>query len=65
MDALVEVEGPPGSIEQAITALGIPRAGFSADRLVAFIERFERRTGERAAVSVRQLTDDFSASTDG
>ena len=31
MDALVEVEGPPGAIERAIEALGMPRAGFSAD----------------------------------
>jgi predicted adenylyl cyclase CyaB len=65
MDTLVEVEGPPSSIERAITALGLPRSGFSAERLAAFMERFERRTGERAAVSVRQLARDSSASTDG
>ena len=65
MDALVEVEGPPSSIERAISALGLPRAGFSAERLAAFMERFERRTGERAAVSARQLAKDSLASTDG
>ena len=65
MDALVEVEGPPTSIERAIAALGLPRAGFSSDRLPAFMERFELRTGERAAVSARQLVKDPLASTDG
>jgi len=65
MDALVEVEGPPASIERAIAALGLPRNGFSTDRLTAFVERFERRTGERAAVSARQLTDGIRGSVDG
>lgn len=56
MDALVEVEGAPEAIEQAIEALGLPRAGFSGERLATFIARFEQRTGLRAAVSTRQLT---------
>jgi predicted adenylyl cyclase CyaB len=51
MDVLVEVEGTPGQIEQAIAALGLPRAGFVADRLSDFARRFEQRTGESAAVS--------------
>jgi adenylate cyclase class IV len=55
MDRLVEVEGPPDAIERAIDALGMDRDGFSADRLPAFMARFERRTGTRAAVNQRQL----------
>ena len=51
MDDLVEVEGQPDSIEQAIIALGLPRAGFLTDRLPDFARRFEERTGTFAAVS--------------
>ena len=51
MDDLVEVEGQPDSIEQAIIALGLPRAGFLTDRLPDFARRFEERTGTPAAVS--------------
>jgi predicted adenylyl cyclase CyaB len=60
MDALVEVEGPSGAIERAIEALGVPRAGFSAERLWAFVERYERRTGARAAVSHDPLAGDVA-----
>jgi adenylate cyclase class IV len=63
MDTLVEVEGPPAAIERAIEALGMPRQEFSADRLATFIARFEQRTGERAAVSARQLAAEASART--
>jgi predicted adenylyl cyclase CyaB len=63
MDALVEVEGPPPSIEHAIVALGMPRGGFTADRLLTFVARFEARTGSRAALSDRQLADDDSTGT--
>jgi predicted adenylyl cyclase CyaB len=51
MDPLVEVEGPPDAIERVIEALGMDRAGFTADRLSAFITRFERRTGTPAIVN--------------
>jgi adenylate cyclase class IV len=51
MDALVEVEGPPAAIERAVAATGLPRDGFSADRLSEFVRRFESRTGQRAALS--------------
>jgi adenylate cyclase class IV len=54
MDVLVEVEGEPESIEQAIEALGMARGQFSSDRLTSFVERFEQRTGVRAALSNRE-----------
>lgn len=51
MDDLVEVEGEPAAIERAVAALGLPRAGFTSERLPAFARRFEERTGRRAALS--------------
>jgi predicted adenylyl cyclase CyaB len=51
MDVLVEVEGEPESIEQAIESLGMARGRFSSDRLTRFVERFEQRTGVQAALS--------------
>jgi len=51
MDALVEIEGAPDAIERAIAATGLPRDGFTAERLSDFVRRFESRTGWRAAVS--------------
>lgn len=59
MDTLVEVEGPPEAIEMAIAATGLPREGFTADRLPDFLSRFEARTGERAAVSARELRGEY------
>lgn len=59
MDVLVEVEGPPASIEAAIAASGLPRDGFSAARLPEFVRRFEQRTGERAAISDREVAGDY------
>ena len=59
MDSLVEVEGTPVGIESAIRALGLPRDGFTADRLAAFVARFEARTGRRAALCDRELRGDF------
>ena len=59
MDTLVEVEGAPGAIEAAIAATGLPRAGFSTERLPDFIMRFEARTGVRAAVCDREMTGDY------
>jgi predicted adenylyl cyclase CyaB len=51
MDALVEVEGAPAAIERAAAATGLPRGGFTAERLSDFVRRFEARTGRRAALS--------------
>lgn len=59
MDLLVEVEGTPESIERAIATLGIPREAFTSERLPAFVARYERRTGERAALCARELRDDY------
>lgn len=59
MDILVEVEGEPPVIEQAIEALGMLRGEFTTERLAAFVERFEQRTGVQAAISERELTGDY------
>jgi predicted adenylyl cyclase CyaB len=56
MDDLVEVEGAPDGIEHAIAALGIPRASFTSERLPRFVERFQARTGERAALCDEELS---------
>lgn len=58
MDVLVEVEGEPAAIEQAIEASGMARGLFNSDRLPSFIARFEQRTGVRAAVCHRELGGD-------
>lgn len=60
MDDLVEVEGSPEQIERAIDVLGLPRDGFTTDRLPDFVRRYEARTGERAAVSDAELSGDAS-----
>jgi hypothetical protein len=59
MDVLVEVEGQPDSIEQAIEALGLARGQFNSDRLPRFVERFEQRTGVRAAICRREMEGDY------
>jgi adenylate cyclase class IV len=51
MDALVEIEGSPEAIERAVAATGLPRDGFTAERLFEFVRRFEARTGTRAILS--------------
>ncbi len=62
MDVLVEVEGDPESIERAIASLEMSRGEFTSEALSAFVERFERRTGVRAAISDRELSGDYSVS---
>ncbi|MDQ3673786.1 MAG: class IV adenylate cyclase [Gemmatimonadota bacterium] len=59
MDILVEVEGEPPVIEEAIGALGMLRGEFTTERLRAFVDRFEQRTGVRAAISERELVGDY------
>jgi predicted adenylyl cyclase CyaB len=60
MDDLVEVEGTPEQIEQAIAVLGLARDGFTTDRLPDFVARYEARTGGRAAISDADLAGDGS-----
>ena len=55
MDVLVEVEGTPPLIERAIASLGLPRDGFTSERLPDFVRRFEARTGTSAMLSLAQL----------
>ena len=55
MDTLVEVEGDPEGINEAIALLGIDRKEFTADALPEFASRFEERTGLKAAVSDKEL----------
>jgi adenylate cyclase class IV len=55
MDSLVEVEGSPAAIERAVSATGLPRDGFTPERLSDFVRRFEERTGTRAALSEAAL----------
>ena len=52
MDVLVEVEGAPAAIEAAVSASGLPRAAFTADRLLDFAARYERRTGAPPALNL-------------
>jgi predicted adenylyl cyclase CyaB len=59
MDTLLEVEGPEPAIEDAIRASGLPRESFSADRLFQFVQRFEARTGQRAAICDDELAGNF------
>ncbi len=56
MDPLVEVEGTPEAIEQAIVEIGLSRHGFTSERLPEFMARFEARTGRRAALSQAELS---------
>lgn len=55
MDVLVEVEGEPPAIEHAIARLGLPREGFTTERLAMFAARFHARTGTVPATSDREL----------
>ena len=59
LDDLVEVEGTPEQIERAIGVLGLPRDGFTSDRLPDFARRFEERTGTRALLSDTATDTDF------
>lgn len=51
MDALVEVEGDPELIEEVISRIGMPRTGFTSERLLDFALRYEARTGHRARLN--------------
>jgi predicted adenylyl cyclase CyaB len=58
MDDLVEVEGTPAQIEHAIAALGLPREGFTSERLTDFVRRYEARSGRQAALNDGELRGD-------
>jgi adenylate cyclase class IV len=60
MDVLAEVEGNPDGIERAIACMGLARASFTVERLSDFARRFEARTGQRAALSARELVGDYT-----
>ena len=64
MDALIEIEGEPAAIEAAIAGAGLPRAGFTPERLQDFVLRFEARTGRRAALCDRELAGDYRYDAD-
>lgn len=51
MDTLIEVEGDPEGIEEAVTALEMPRESFRTDALPVFVKEFETRTGLTAVLS--------------
>jgi predicted adenylyl cyclase CyaB len=57
MDDLVEVEGEPEAIERAVKALGMPRDGFTPDRLADFARRYEERIGKKAALCDRDAAE--------
>ena len=65
MEVLVVVEGQPDAIENVIEVIGLARGTFSADRLAAFVARFEQRTGVRAAICDRELEGDYRFRPDG
>ncbi|MFL5605246.1 MAG: class IV adenylate cyclase [Gemmatimonadaceae bacterium] len=58
MDDLVEVEGTADQIEHAIAVLGLPREGFTSERLTDFVRRYEARSGVPAALSDAELRGD-------
>ena len=54
MDVLVEVEGTPDAIEQAIVKSGMERDAFTAEPLPVFTERYRRR-GESPVLDLAGL----------
>lgn len=64
MDPLVEVEGSPEAIERAIASIGLPRTGFTSARLPELVAHFEARTGQRAALSARELSGEYDFRAD-
>jgi predicted adenylyl cyclase CyaB len=55
MDVLLEVEGEPAAIEQAVAASGIPRSDFTAESLAEFVRRFEARSGQAAVLATSRV----------
>lgn len=61
MDVLLEVEGSPEAIEDAIGATGLPRDGFTAEMLVDFVRRYDARGARPAVLAVAGLGGDRPA----
>jgi adenylate cyclase class IV len=55
MDVLVEIEGDVAGIEGTIRTLQLPRERCLAEALPRFAQRFEERTGQRAALAEADL----------
>jgi adenylate cyclase class IV len=51
MDVLVEIEGEPAAIEQAVRATGLARDRFLPETLSYFVAAYERRTGRPARIA--------------
>jgi predicted adenylyl cyclase CyaB len=51
MDVLVEIEGEPAAIEQAVRATGLARDRFLPEALAYFVADYERRTGRPARIA--------------
>ncbi len=56
MDVLVEVEGTPAAIEQAVAATGLAREHFLPEALSYFVAEYEARTGRRARIATEAST---------
>ncbi|HSB53035.1 MAG TPA: hypothetical protein VLD58_01710 [Gemmatimonadales bacterium] len=55
MDVLVEIEGDPEGIEQAITRIGLDRNDCVADSLATFTRRYGERTGQPGILAEEML----------
>jgi predicted adenylyl cyclase CyaB len=61
MDVLLEVEGSPPAIEEAVAASGVPRSSFTPERLPDFAARFQRRTGTPPVLNLTAVGDTVPA----
>lgn len=55
LDVLAEIEGTPDAIERLIRLTGLPRGAFLPDPLVAFVARYEARTGLTGVLAEAEL----------
>jgi hypothetical protein len=51
MDVLVEIEGEPDAIENAVRATGLSRDRFLPEPLPHFVAAYEKRTGRSARLA--------------
>lgn len=52
MDVLVEIEGEPEAIENAVRASGLARSRFLPEALPHFVHAYEQRTGQTARLAL-------------